>query len=53
MADFEVHLDLDGEALLVGLARSNCVRGGDRMMARSKSIQAEAVLRVISPAHKP
>ena len=39
MADFEVHLDLDGEVLLVGLARSNRVRGGDRMMARSKSIQ--------------
>ncbi len=53
MADFEVHLALDGEVLLVGLARSNRVRGGDRMMARSKSIQAEAVLRVTSPAHKP
>jgi hypothetical protein len=53
MADFEVHLDLDGEVLLVGLARSNRVRGGDRMMTRTKSIQAESLLRITSLAHKP
>jgi hypothetical protein len=32
MADFEVHLDLDGQALPVGLARSNRVRGGETIL---------------------
>jgi serine/threonine-protein kinase HipA len=32
MADFEVHIDLDGQTLPVGLARSNRIRGAETIL---------------------
>ena len=32
MADFEVHIDLDGRTRRVGLARSNKVRGNETIV---------------------
>ena len=32
MADFEVHIDLEGRTRQIGLTRSNCVRGGETII---------------------
>jgi hypothetical protein len=61
MADFEVHLDLDGEVLPVGLARSNRVRGGetilfeydDRWLARLDRFSLEPALRLTRGVFAP
>ena len=61
MADFEVHLDLDGQVLPVGLARSNRVRGGetilfeydDRWLARPDRFSLEPALRLTRGVFAP
>jgi serine/threonine-protein kinase HipA len=61
MADFEVHVDLEGQALPVGLARSNRVRGGetilfeydDRWLARSDHFSLEPALRLTRGVFAP
>jgi serine/threonine-protein kinase HipA len=61
MADFEVHLDLDGQVLPVGLVRSDCVRGGetilfeydDRWLARSERFSLEPALRLTRGVFAP
>jgi serine/threonine-protein kinase HipA len=61
MADFGVHLDLDGQVLPVGLARSNRVRGGqtilfeydDRWLARRDRFSLEPALRLTRGVFAP
>jgi serine/threonine-protein kinase HipA len=61
MADFEVHLDLDGQVLPVGLARSNRVRDSetilfeydDRWLARPDRFSLEPALRLTRGAFAP
>ena len=61
MADFEVHLDLDGQVLPVGLARGNRVRGGEtilfeydeRWLARRDRFSLEPALRLTRGVFAP
>ena len=61
MADFEVHLDLDGQVLPVGLAWSNRVRGGEtilfeydeRWLARRDRFSLEPALRLTRGVFAP